>query len=287
MKMNQISKRGGYEDVLFPMQVCNITQNNNTGTHKGTFAIDNAGKDTGIDSIYAPVSMTLVANDSVMNGNAVFFQSNNKVRFADGTINYLTMMFVHDNKISDILKMRRYKQGQKFGDEGTAGRATGNHSHIEFAKGKFTHMYNKNIYGVYHLPNNVSIEKVCFIDGTILKTTNIKWKYLKDVKVQPNVSIKKTWKIGMKISSNVISIKSGIKTLNGDDCVNVPNLGGYFPLRYLNEYDASDGKKDQIIMNDKARVVLVPAIIQKVNKKKNLVMIHGIWIKSTSLVEVK
>lgn len=73
MKMNQISKRGGYEDVLFPMQVCNITQNNNTGTHKGTFAIDNAGKDTGIDSIYAPVSMTLVANDSVMNGNAVFF----------------------------------------------------------------------------------------------------------------------------------------------------------------------------------------------------------------------
>ncbi len=287
MRMNQVSKRDGYEDVLFPMQVCNITQGNNIGTHKGTFAIDNAGKDAGIDSIFAPVTMTLVTSDVARNGNALFFQSDDKVRFADGTINYLTMMFVHDNDIRDVLKVRKYKQGQKFGDEGIAGNATGNHCHMEFAKGKFTHMYNKNQYGVYYLPNNVSIEKVCFIDGTILKTTNIKWKYLKDVEIQSNNQGNKMWKIDDMISSGILSIKGGIKTLNGDDCVNVPDLGGYFPIRYLNVYDAGDGKKDQIIKNDKAKVVLAPTTIQRVSKNNKLVMVYGIWIKTDTLIKVK
>ena len=105
------------------MQVLNITQGDFEGTHAGTYATDNAGKDTGIDSIFAPVTMTLVAYDSATNGNAVFFQSDNKVRFADGTIDYLTCMFIHDNNISDILKVKHYKQGQKFGDEGTTGKS--------------------------------------------------------------------------------------------------------------------------------------------------------------------
>lgn len=186
MKKGQTSKRGGYEDILFPMQVLNITQGDNVGTHKGTYATDNAGKDTGIDPIFAPVTMTLVAHDSAKNGNAVFFQSDNKVRFADGTIDYLTCMFIHDNYIADIINVKHFKQGQEFGDEGTAGYATGNHSHMEFAKGKFKHMYDQNKYGVYHLPNNIPVEKACFMDGTTMKCGKADWKYLKDVKVSEN-----------------------------------------------------------------------------------------------------
>lgn len=183
VKKGQTSFRENFQDVLFPMEILNITQGNNEGTHKGTFAIDNAGKDVGVDPIYAPVDMTLVAYDNESNGNAVFFQSDKKVRFADGSINYLTMMFIHDNDIKDILKTKHYKQGQKFGDEGIAGKATGNHCHMEYAKGKFTHMYDKNNFGVYHLPNNVTMENVCFMNGTSIQSGKADWRYLNDVSI--------------------------------------------------------------------------------------------------------
>lgn len=38
-----------------------------------------------------------------------------------------------------------------------------------------------------------------------MKDGNIKWKYLKDVIAKSNVQIKKTCKIGMKISPNAFS----------------------------------------------------------------------------------
>lgn len=375
MKKGQTSKRGGIEDILFPMQVCNVTQGDNVGTHKGTYATDNAGADTGISPLYAPVTMTLMAYDSARNGNAVCFQSDNKVRFADGTIDYLTMMFIHDNYIGDILKTKHYKQGQKFGDEGSTGYATGNHSHMEFAKGKYTHMYDQNKYGVYHLPNNIPIENACFMDGTTMKAGVADWKYLKDVKVEEKPSSSKKYfpkadtnetslvdymkeKCGYKTvafadqqkiakangisdytgtaSQNVklldlakkgklvnpagttskpskpttpkcndiltvgsvvtskamkLAIPKGkttaVDTINGDECIYVPELGGYFPTRFLSEADASDGKKDNYFANTNAKVYVDQCSVQKVNVAKNLVMIHGIWVDPTPLIEVK
>lgn len=173
MKRNQKLSIGGVQALLFPMEVMNITQGNNEGTHLGTNALDNAGKDTGIDPTFAPCDMRLVAYDSYANGNAVFFESLNKVYFRDGTIDYATFMFIHDNAIADILayaaKGHTWKQGEEFGDEGTAGKATGNHVHMEVAKGRYTHMYNKNGYGVYYLPRNVSADLAFFTDGTTIK----------------------------------------------------------------------------------------------------------------------
>lgn len=93
--------------------------------------------------------------------------------------------------------------------------------------------------------------------------------------------------VGSVVVSKAMSIKAGIKKINGVDCVNVPALGGYFPLKYLNEYDASDGKLDQYIANDKAKVVIAQTTVQKVDKVKNLVMIHDIWVDPTPLTEIK
>ena len=116
--------------------------------------------------------MRLVAWDSYAAGNAVFFVSTQKVRFRDGTIDYAVIMIIHDNYIGDILALGKnyvFKQGEEFGDEGTAGRASGNHVHIEIAKGTYTHMYDKNAYGVYHLPRNISADLAFFTDGTTIK----------------------------------------------------------------------------------------------------------------------
>ncbi len=291
MKKGQTSKRGGYEDILFPMEVCNITQGDNVGTHKGTYATDLAGKDTGRDLFYAPFSVVCKAVDAA-NGNAVWWESQNKVRFADGTIDYATIMIVHDNSLGGIYVGTKYKQGIQIAQEGTAGKATGNHLHFEIAKGKYDHMYDLNKYGVYHLPNNMPIENACFMDNTIIKQGIAKWKYLKDVKVsesKPSTGKKpdQILSVGSTVTSVAMSIKAGIKKINGDDCVNVPALGGYFPLRFLNEYDASDGKKDQYIANDKAKVTVAKTTVQKVDAKKNRVRIHDIWVDPTPLTEIK
>lgn len=169
MKKGQKLTKGGYQLLGFPMEYMNVTQGNNVGTHLGTNAMDNAGKDTGIDETIAPCDCHLVAYDTAQNGNAVFLQSDNKVLFRDGTVDYATFMFIHDNYIEDIKRVRNFKQGDTFGDEGTTGYATGNHSHIEVAKGKFTHCYDRNAQGTYHLPNNVSADLAFVTDGTIIK----------------------------------------------------------------------------------------------------------------------
>lgn len=165
-KRNQKLSIGGYQVLIFPMEYMNITQGNNIGTHIGTNAIDCAGKDIGIDPTFAPCDMHYVTNDSPTNGNAIWFQSDHKVMFADGTIDYATFMFIHDNYIGDILQVRSFKQGQEFGDEGTAGKATGNHVHMEVAKGKYSHMYARNAQGTWHLPNNISADLAFVTDGT-------------------------------------------------------------------------------------------------------------------------
>lgn len=43
-----------------------------------------------------------------------------------------------------------------------------NHCHFEVAKGKYTHMYDKNSQGVYHLPNSISPDKACVVDGVTI-----------------------------------------------------------------------------------------------------------------------
>ncbi len=172
-----------YELIRFPMKTMNITQGNNGQySHQGVTALDIAGKDTGIEPTFAPCSMRYKWHDSAANGNAIFFESVNKVMFADGTIDYATFMFIHDNYIGDILALANkghvFAQWEEFGDEGTAGRATGNHCHFEVAKGKYSRPYDgPNRYGVYCLHNSISADKACVVDGVTIKDGNgMGWK---------------------------------------------------------------------------------------------------------------
>lgn len=108
-----------YELVRFPMKNLKISQGcNGQFSHQGVYALDLCGKDAGSEPTYAPCKMHLVATDSYQNGNAVFMQSDNKVMFADGTVDYATFMFIHDNYIADIVQVKNFNQWQEFGDEG-------------------------------------------------------------------------------------------------------------------------------------------------------------------------
>lgn len=196
-------KSGKYELLRFPMKVMNITQGNNGQfSHQGVNALDIAGKDAGIDPTFAPCKMVIKRKEGYGQGNAVFAESVDKVMFADGTVDYAKFMFLHDNYTGDFAVGRVFQQWEEFGDEGTAGYATGNHCHFEVAKGKlvwdkagsgYGYYGRNNSTGVWHLQDSISADKACVVDGVTIKNGNgMGWKKASEVKNGSSGSIKWT-----------------------------------------------------------------------------------------------
>ncbi len=170
-----------YEKAMFIMEHLNITQGvNGSFSHKGTNAIDIAGKDSGIDSAYAPFTGTV---KRIYQGYVVWFESNSPVLFADGSVDYMTIMVMHDNDTSDLYVGKTIKQGEHFFDEGTAGYATGNHIHLECGKGKFQgNGWYKNSNGQWMIYNSVLPYDALYLStGTVVKNNyNYPWKNAND-----------------------------------------------------------------------------------------------------------
>ena len=174
------------EKFMYVSPYMRITQGYMQGSHVGSYAIDDGGSDSGKDFIIAPYSGT-VKKIYPQYENEVFYESDNPVEFADGTVDYATTMFVHqDSPIAyDMHVGKHYNQGDKIYIEG--GRYKGKngvfatHLHVEFARGKFKDWY-KNSCGYYSLPNAKKPEDCCFIDDTyhILYNYGYNFKNIKD-----------------------------------------------------------------------------------------------------------
>lgn len=97
--------------------------------------------------------------------------------------------------------------------------------------------------------------------------------------------------VGSVVTSKPMAIKavngSAIKYVDGVECVNIPDLGGWFPTKYVSEYDASDGKKDNYLANTKAKVYLDNATVEAIDIPNNLAKIHGIWCKADPMIEIR
>jgi hypothetical protein len=179
MKKGQKSKHGGYQDLLCPFTTVYVTQfSGGNYTHKGTKAYDVRGDKAGVRyAYYAPCDVKCVK--IIPSYGEAIWQSINKVRFANGQIDYCTFTTVHDNsfnaKVGTIVK-----QGVQLGNMGTKGNATGVHCHIEVSRGKKNNIY-KNKYGNYmFMPysDEVLPRNAFFMDNTNIK----KWykpKYIK------------------------------------------------------------------------------------------------------------
>ena len=155
------------EKPLFPSKNMRITQGYEEGTHKDSFAIDNAGKDYGIESIYAPytgIIKKIYPNDA----NEVWLESKDQVEYPDGTIDYMTVMFAHADDVSNLFVGKEIKQNEAFYTEGTKGNATGAHCHIECGKGKYTGSgWYQNSSGYWSINNRKKPEECLWIDDTI------------------------------------------------------------------------------------------------------------------------
>ncbi len=158
------------------MKYLNVTQGVLVGTHKGSYAVDVAGKDYRRDNVFAP--FTGVVKKIWANGNTVWLQSLAPVLFADGTIDYAVASFTHDDDVSDLKVGQVIQQGQVFYQEGMKGFVTGNHVHLEIGRGKFTGTgwYN-NSFGFWTINRKYLPHKAFFLDGTIIiNTGGYAWK---------------------------------------------------------------------------------------------------------------
>ena len=174
------------EKFMYVSPYMRITQGYMLGSHVCSYAIDDGGSDTGKDFIIAPYSGT-VKQIYPQYENEVFFESDYPVLFADGTIDYATTMFVHQDSpmCYGMCIGKHYNQGEKIYVEG--GRYGGKngvfatHLHVEFARGKYEGWY-KNNGGYYSLKNAKKPEDCCFIDDSykILYNGGYNFKNVKD-----------------------------------------------------------------------------------------------------------
>ena len=155
------------EKPLYPSPYMRITQGYMMGTHVDSYAIDDAGSDTGIDFIVAPFT-GVIRKIYTADANEVWLESSEPVIYPDGTVDYMTMMFAHDNDVSNLFVGKVINRGERFYEEGTKGNASGNHVHMECGKGKFTGSgWHQNSAGYWSINNGKNPTECLWIDDSI------------------------------------------------------------------------------------------------------------------------
>lgn len=188
----------GVQLAVYFGEVMKITQDVNGGySHKGTKNMDDGGKDSGIDPFFAPYDGNYGWKQSGTAPTGIAFDSSKKVRTANLGIKYVIMFAWHDNNISDIWKDKFVAQGDHFYDEGTAGRATGNHIHfgVTVSDTPYDGSYPliQNEFGNWEIKNEVNPWDVFFVNDTrILNGMGHKWLTY-DTPIKPTVTYSGVW----------------------------------------------------------------------------------------------
>ena len=178
-----------YEKPIFPMKNMNITQGyNGSYSHKGTMAIDMAGKDSGKEPAVAPC--TIVIKRQYTSGT--YWESLYQVYLPNGEICHINGYMFHDENTSNLKVGQVIPQGTPFYDEGRYGNATGNHIHMIVGKGKCAGGFY-NTYKNWCLKNQVAPETVLWIlNGTnVLNDGGYKWKYTDTTYHEPQNDFRK------------------------------------------------------------------------------------------------
>ena len=219
MKANQTMNHLGVEIALFPMEHLNITQSRYSDfSHVGYNAYDLAGKDTGIDNVYAPFTLKVVWKDPYQD-TGVGVTNVYKVQLANGRIlnpDEIFIMLWHDNDIKDLRVGQIIPQGRAFYQEGTKGFATGNHVHIELSYWRYDGRYP-----IYLMSNGywttwgveLNLEDAFYINDTnLINTRGLRFKKY----TPPLLSVK-------EVAQQVIDGKWGL----GEDRVDRLTKAGY------------------------------------------------------------
>lgn len=311
MKKGDKSWRGNIQDFLAPFESMYITQGSNMGTHRGTMANDVRGAYAGVKyPYYAPCDCKLIWRD-VSNGQGMW-QSLEKVRFANGNIDYATFVTAHDETF-DAQVGQIVRQGEQLGNMGNrAGGgaiSTGVHCHIEIAQHKYDiSNWQKNRYGIYCFPNETDTDDCYFVDNTnIIYGFGGNWKYLSQIPVDDKGEAKdQILHIGSKVRFDGVFkadiIKRGTNWFGNTKLTGVSYSTYYnekakdyhwIPLDDWKEVDVggNENGQDDIIIggvsyvkND--NIYEVKEIDVPTNSAKLTLNGHDVWVYSTYLYEV-
>lgn len=170
------------QKAIFPILKTWESQSMNTGSHKDTKAIDfgvlTPYKDTELN---APFDGKIVYVDSQSKGGGIAFESLEKVKYVDGTENYMTIWTGHDNKPPKLGTI--FKQGEVYSHMGTAG-GVQTHCHLEVIKGKFKMATKYTSKNSYKFDNTIEPFNALFLnkDG-LIKYSKYKWTSLPEIEV--------------------------------------------------------------------------------------------------------
>lgn len=200
------------EKPIYPTTTMRITQGYSIGSHRNSFAIDEAGANTGIESLRAPFT-GIIKKIYSADANEVWLESVEKVEYPDGTIDHMTILFAHDNDVSNLYVGKKINRGEIFYQEGTKGQVTGAHCHIECARGKFTGSgWYKNAAGYWSIINGKAPEDCLFIDDSIKIINRNGYNFKKIETPKPTVITKPVVKEEIKDNKKLIftCLKKGI-----------------------------------------------------------------------------
>lgn len=223
------------EKAMYPSKVMRITQKDHEGTHADCWAIDEACIDGGISDIYAPFT-GIIKKIYTKDANQVWLQSSNPVLYADGTQDYMTAMFCHNNDVSNLWVGKKINQGEAFYKEGTKGYATGNHCHMEFAKGVFDGSgWHKDNAGYWSINNGKKITECVFIDDSyqILNSKGYSFKNVKELEPKKiGTPVERNEYIN-QIRINADNVRA--RTSPNGDIIGYINTGIYNSLEIVNK----------------------------------------------------
>lgn len=164
----------GYQVALFPMPYMYISQGElmpSNYSHYNTYNMDFLGWDQNgrvyQAPVYAPCDLKVVSLWDYSGSHTVTFESINKVHFADGSLDYLTIAFTHAinppfHTIGDVVSM-----GDLIYYTGTFGQTSGDHLHLTAGKGHFDG-YTQRTGGHYDLTNRCHLYDALYINDTVI-----------------------------------------------------------------------------------------------------------------------
>ncbi len=163
----------GRDLALFPCQTMSVTQGAyDKYSHQKQNALDIQPTN---GMAFAPFNAKVVRVDAgEKTCNGVWIQSTNKVRYADGSYDYMTVLFMHDNDISDLTVGRVLTQGEYFYQSGTMGNSSGAHIHVAVYRGA----YSDDMVSCGFGSGNVNVEDALFVrdDTTIRNDYGLNWR---------------------------------------------------------------------------------------------------------------
>lgn len=170
MQPNQkLKDKNGVEICLYPLPVMNITQvsSPDSYSHCCGHPIDAVGTSAKAN-LYAPVTMKLIR--IYQDGNGRLWQSQREVITPSGK-SYVCIYFVHDDNPPYSTLGSTVAQGDLIAHTGVSGYVTGDHTHIDQAKGENKILVN---YGItcssgnicWALQDSVNANEIFYVNDT-------------------------------------------------------------------------------------------------------------------------